>query len=137
MLATAFVVPEPSGILFWIFVVIMILFLIIKLQGLSRQEIYAVDLSEDEDNFYEDPDLINEIKEAVSTRQLMGIVDDEMYNETELCGEENNVLMAKALSFESELCRHDWAHIYYIAEEGSMLEKVAEEKAGRALEEEV
>ena len=81
----------------------------------------------------EDMNLLSAIDNIKTAEELMNIVleNDEFY------GEENNALLRKALSFGSEICRHDWVDIYNSAQEDSMLEKIAEEKAGRALDEEI
>lgn len=85
----------------------------------------ALDPTED---FY----LIGEINNASTPECLMDIV----YRRIEFFGEENNAVMRKALFFGNEICRHDWAEIFDRSEEGSPLELVAKEKAGKALEKE-
>lgn len=77
-----------------------------------------------------DPETVEEIRKISSIDELMAFVSDYEW----LDGDENKLLLSKALAFEAGLDQDDWASIYEIAAEGSELERVAEEKAGNALE---
>ena len=140
-----FTLPEFNSltetVLFWSFVSALIIIIVSNLLDKSSKQEHAVenavDPSEtDDDNFHEDPELIDSIKNVSSTDELMEIVDSLYDSDQQVFGEGNNALLSKALSFGAELDQFDWADIYWVSEEDSMLEKVATEKAGKVLEEE-
>lgn len=71
-----------------------------------------------------DPETMQEIRRIANIDQLMAFVSEYEW----LDGEENDLLLAKAIYFEAGLEEEDWAAIYEVAAAGSELERVAKEK---------
>src|SRR3989344_1106161 len=95
-----------------ILVILILVFIINRLFD-NREEL-AVECTREP---MEDINLLSAIDNVRTAEELMDIV----LENNEFYGEENNVLLQKALSFGLEVCRHDWADIYDSAQDDTML----------------
>lgn len=114
--------------LFWLFIISLIIYFIL---GIFERK-NTKELVKQEGVRTENIAMINRIKNVNNAEELMAVVA----SVEEFCGEENSILLQRACYFEDDLSELDWADIYYVAEEDSMLAKVAQEKAGIASGEE-
>lgn len=112
-------------------IVVVITIIVLLIKGIRRAKTTKIvyltsieNLTEKQEQDEADPGLIEAIGNVSSADELIYIVNsyDEFY------GEENKALLKKALKFEKDLSKDDWYDILRASEEGSELERVAEER---------